>query len=276
MIGPDAARYLHAADGVKVSRPFCWRWLLPSLLGTGQKAWWWCWAVSWAVTACGALWFMANVTDGWQRMVAGTIMLLALPGILGPPEVIPVGVDLPATALGLLGAAMFTGGHPEWVVGGIILCLLAGTIKETTPVFVALWAWTPWALIGLAAPAARFLWVHLRHLEGPDSLGGVFQDVLDHPIRTALAAHRHLWRNAWVMVAPWGLTLAALHSVSWQLAVVLAVAHLQLLVATDTVRLVHHAAGPVMAAAAVSNIPTQWLALAVVAHTCWWFKVERV
>jgi hypothetical protein len=62
----------------------------------------------------------------------------------------------------------------------------------------------------------------------------------------------------------------------WRLLVVLGVAYAQLLVATDTVRLVHHVAGPAMAVAAAHVIPVEWLLLAVVVHVAWWFAPERI
>ncbi len=72
------------------------------------------------------------------------------------------------------------------------------------------------------------------------------------------------------MVAPWGVCLAALYYPSWQTVVVLVLAYAQLLVATDTVRLYQTAAGPTVALAAATIIPTQWLPLALALHVCWW------
>lgn len=79
------------------------------------------------------------------------------------------------------------------------------------------------------------------------------------------------------MVAPWGACLLALHGTpTWPIVAVIVVAYLQLLVATDTVRLLHHAAGPPLAAAAAVTIPVAWLPLACIAHVAWWYKIERV
>jgi hypothetical protein len=47
-------------------------------------------------------------------------------------------------------------------------------------------------------------------------------------------------------------------------------------VATDTVRLYQHAAGPALAVAAVHTIPTAWLPLACVMHVAWWRTPERI
>ena len=271
ILGPDAHRYLLLATGNPVPRPFHLRRLLPWLCGTNIRRWWVVYLAAWPIAAAGMFAWRAPI-DGWQVALAATALLLALPGILGPRVVIPVGVDLPATALGLVAAALISDGHPARIVAGVLVVCLAASVKETAPVWVALWVWSPWPLLALVVPAV----IALIRSPGPDPLGPAYQRISDHPVRTALEHHRGRWRDGWLLVAPWGVTLAALYGPDWRLLVVLAVAHLQLLVATDTVRLVHHAAGPVMAIAAAQVIPTQWLLLAVVAHTFWFRTPERV
>jgi hypothetical protein len=271
ILGPDARRYFVVATGTPVPRPFNGRRLLPWLCGTNVRRWWIVHLAAWPIAAVGFLAWRLPI-DGWQIAVAGCALLLALPGILGPRVVIPVGVDLPATALGLVGAALIADGHPARIVAGIGVIAIAVSIKETTPVWVALWCWSPWPLIALVVPAV----LQLVHRPGPDPLGPTFQRIADHPVRTALEHHAGRWRDGWLLVAPWGVTLAALYGADWRLLVVVAVAHLQLLIATDTVRLVHHAAGPAMAVAAAQVIPTEWLLLAVIAHTFWYRTPERV
>jgi hypothetical protein len=54
------------------------------------------------------------------------------------------------------------------------------------------------------------------------------------------------------------------------------VGHAQLLVATDTVRLLATTAGPAMALGAATNLPANWLLLAVVLHTWWWRQPELI
>ncbi len=78
------------------------------------------------------------------------------------------------------------------------------------------------------------------------------------------------------MVAPWGVTLAALLDPTPALLVLLVLAYAQLLVATDSVRLYQSAAGPLMALGAVTVIPDRWLLIAVVVHVVWWRKPEVV
>lgn len=271
ILGPDAQRYLAAAQGVAVPRPFCYRRLLPAVCKTDARRWWLVWWASWVVLAVACfLWLWQR--QPWEHAAAGAALLCALPGVLGPRVVIPVGVDLPASALTLAGVALWTLDHP-WAVPFALSCwMTAAAIKETAPVHAALWAWHPGLLLLLLIPML-LAW---RHKPGPDPLGARFDEIARHPVRTALQAHAGRWRDGWLMVAPWGATVLALYSLELQTAVALAVAYAQLLVATDSVRLYQHTAGPVMAAAAAATIPTVWLPLAVVLHVVWWRTPERI
>lgn len=270
-VGPDAARYLLAGRGERVARPFHLRWAAPWLCRDDLRRWWALWAVSWPAMAGGMVtWALASELELWRALAAAGL-LLGLPGVLGPPVARPVGVDLPALALGVWAVAFLELG---WWPAAVAAVLAAGCVKETASVFAALWAWHPLLLVGLVAPAVRAMCARpaidqvtaLTHLRA----------VHDHPVRTALAARRGRWRDAWLMVAPWGVCLAALVDVDVRLAAVLVVAHLQLLVATDTVRLVHTAAGPPLALTAATVLPTEWLVLAVVVHIAWWRQPELV
>lgn len=265
-MGPDAARYLHSAIGGAVPRPFHLRWLLPTVCGRHLRRWWVVYTLSWPLLAIAA--FAWQSGHGWQTATATVLLLVALPGILGPAVVAPVGVDLPSSALALAGVALW----PHLPPVAVVCWLLAAGVKETAPVFAALWLWSPWPLVALIVPAVTALVCK----PGPDPLGYQFQRIADHPIRTSMEAHRGKWRDGWVMLAPWGACLAALHQPTWQLAACLVVAYGLLIVATDTVRLYQHAAGPVMAATAAHAIPTQWLGVALAVHALWWTAPQRV
>lgn len=271
-VGPDGARYLAAAQGLPVPRPFHLRWYLPAMCGTSERAWWIACVASWAAIGPSFALWRAIEGDTWQMAVVGAVALLALPGILGPRVVTPVGVDITATAFSLAATALVATGRPHLIAAGVIVCTFGAMTKETAPIWTALWAWSPWPLIALAAVAIRAATAK----PGPDPLGPTFQAIADHPIRSALEHHRGQWRNAWVMLAPWGIGVAALVDPTPQVLVTVAVAYLQLAVATDTVRLLHHAAGPVVIAAAVANIPSSWLLVALAAHGLWWRAPERV
>lgn len=268
-VGPDAARLLLASEGVPVPRPFHLRWLLPAVCGQHIRRWWVVWGISWPLAAVAMLTWRLGAGDSWQVSAASTALLLALPGVLGPSVTIPVGVDLPSMAWSLVGVSLFVNVHP---VAGIVAVGVAAAIKEQAPLWSALWLWSPWLLLAGVVPLVRALVAK----SGPDPLGPQFQRIVDHPFRTALEHHQGRWRDGWLWVAPWGVCLAGLVGADWRLCVLLVVAHLQVLVATDTVRLVHCAAGPALAVAAAQVIPAEWLLLAVVVHVVWFRIPERV
>lgn len=268
VIGPDAARYLAVAQGIRVPRPFNLRHLWPTVCGTSPKRWWMVWLASWPITAAGFILWRRAAGDPWPVAVAGAVLLLALPGVLGPNAVIPVGVDLSTLALCMVGCWVFTL-NPG---AGCLIFVVAAAGKETVPIWVAMWLWNPLPLVALVVPLVG----HVLYRSGPDPLGPKFDHIAKHPIRTALDAHRGRWRDGWLMVAPWGACLTALYQPTLQVVVLLAVAYAQLLIATDSVRLFQNAAGPVMAFTAAQIIPMSWLPLVCVAHVVWWRIPERV
>lgn len=269
VLGPDASRYWLAAQGESVARPFHLRWLLPLACGTDPRRWWLVWGLSWPSVAGGVAVLTSHRGATGLQCIAAAVFAVALSGMWGPKVVRPVGVDLPALALGVWSAVAATAGL-WWLA--VPLALVAASVKESAPVWAALLAWHPLLLLGLAAVAVRALIA--RPVLDEVTARPDLRRIHEQPVRTALVARS--WRDAWLMVAPWGMTLAALYRPSWQVLAVLAVAHLQLLVATDTVRLLHTAAGPTMAIAAALTIPPQWLPLALVAHVFWWRKPEVV
>jgi len=271
-LGPDAARYWHAAAGTPVPRPFHLRWLLPKVLGQRLQSWWLVWGASWLLLAAGMVGWRLAEGDNWRVALAAAMLLAALPGILGPPVSIPVQTDLPATALTVCGVALLTLDHPLHQAACLVLVLVAATMRETAPVWAALWLWSLLPLVALAAP----LVAALVRRPGPDPLGEQFQRIADHPVRTSLEHHAGRWRDGWLLVAPWGVCLAALYRPSLPLIDALVAAYGLLLVATDSVRLYQHSAGPVLAAGAAQVVPVQWLLLAVVVHVVWWRTPERV
>lgn len=268
-MGPDAARYWLGAGGENLARPFHLRWLLPKLCGQSMRRWWAVWALSWPVAAGGMFVLARTWGLDQNRSLLAVVLCVGLAGLWGPAVVRPVGVDLPALAVGVWAAAAF---HAGWWPAGLVLVVIAATIKESSPVFVAIWAWHPLALSALAAVALRALVAHPSI--DPVTAMQPMRDIYDHPFRTAIRARP--WRSARVMVAPWMVCLAALYRPSLWVATALAVAYSQLLVATDTVRLVHTAAGPVAAIAAAAVIPEGWFVVAAIAHLVWWWTPEFV
>ena len=265
--GPDAARYLLAAEGKRVAFPFNLRVLLPALCGTNLVRWWVAWGVSWPLLAVGVTLWAQGRGASWPVAVAAAALVVSLPGVLQPHSVWPVGVDLPGMAVAALSAACFAHGQ---VAAGLALALVAVLVKEQTPVWIAVWAWSPLPLLVLPVVAV----VYLRRRPFMDQVTSVplLRRVHDHPVRSALEHRTQAggWRNFWLMVAPWSVGVAALLEPTPQLVVALAVGYGALLVATDTVRVYQPAAAPVVMLAAAQVIPERWLPLAVVATFFWW------
>lgn len=270
-LGPDSARYMLAGTGEHVARPFNLRWLLPTLCRNSAPRWWAVWFASWVITGAGMVWWGFEAGLVWQQYLAAPVLVLALAGVWAPSVCRPVSVDLPAMAVSIVAVAALQAG---WWPLAVALILVAASIKETSPVFAALWAWHPILLVGLLAPivVSFFRKPALDEITGT-AMNGVLKHVHDHPVRSAWEHHAGKWRDP-RMVTQWGGCLAALYRPSWHVAAVVAAAYGQLVVATDTYRLVHTAAGPLLALVAVQVVPLPWLAVACVVSCVWWLSPE--
>lgn len=234
MLTPDGARYI-AASHRRVARPFHLRWLLPRLCGDSVRRW-----TIVSRTAVIAVGLLTALYAGspWMACVA------FLPGIAFNWRH-PVLVDATGMALALAAAVVF----PYCWPAALALALVAGCVRETAPVWSAIYAWHPLLLVGLVPVAVRWL---MR--QGDDVLDAENRWIIDHPVKASLKYHAGQWANPLVMVTPWGGLLVALAGLTVQLEVALAAAYAQLAVATDSVRLYQWAA-PVLALAAVDTVP---------------------
>lgn len=269
--GPDSARYVYAGQGHKVARPFNLRWLLPAMFGDDVKLWNAVWWLSWPVAAAGLAWWGYEAGLVWQQFAAMPVLVLALAGVWGPHVVRPVGVDLPAMALSIVAVAALERADGPFTVLAVVLIGIAASTKESAPVWAALWAWNPLLLVGLVAPLV--IGVLNRPELDPITAQPVLRRVHDHPVRSAWEHHVGKWRDP-RMVTQWGGCLAALYAAPVQVWAVLAAAYAQLIVATDTYRLVHTAAGPALAFYAVQAVPVPWLGLLCLASVVWWLRPE--
>lgn len=271
-LGPDAQRYLAAGAGQPVTRPFHLRWVLPALCGTDLRAWWILYVGSWILAGFGMAWWAAASSLSPPQVILAVGLLLGLPGILGPAVSIPVQVDLPATALTVLAVPALLSDEPVAVLCGLVLVLIGASVRETVPIVAALLAWSWLPLIGLVVPAITWL------VRTPATSSGIpeWDRIRDHPISTSLEYHRGRWRDARLMILPWGICLVGLYKPSWQVLLVVCIAYAQLLLATDTVRLYQHTAGPALALAAATLIPDAWVPLALAAHWFWLTTPERI
>lgn len=246
-VTPDGVRYV-AASEKRAPRPFHYRWLIPKLCRNYVRRWEMVTRAS--LGACQALVFF--YVGGWRGVAAAGAML-GLAGIVKFNWKHPVLVDAPAMACALGAAVAFQ--HGVWSLG-IACAVLGGCVRETSPIFAALYAWNPLALVGLFPVAVR----HLQR-EGPDVLDEENRWILDHPFKASRKYHAHFPVAAFVL--PWGAGLLALAHPTPQLALVVAVAYAQCLVATDTVRL-YQWAWPVVLLNATHAVSLRWLPLLVV------------
>jgi hypothetical protein len=251
VVTPDGERYLAAASGRRVARPFHYRWLIPRLCGISLTNWRAMRLVSLAAL-CGAAYLHGGF--GWRGLFVAAFPI-GCAGVWRIHRDHPVLVDLPAMAVCLWAAVCVQ--HGCWIPA-VLLAIVAGTIKETSPVFAALWAWNPILLVGLVAPAVR----HLQHA-GPDVLDDENRWILDHPFRASRKYHQGYPLRIWVL--PWGVGIAGLAVLSWPLAVTVAFAYAQCLIATDTVRL-YQWAWPTVAIATAAAVPPAWWLPAIVLH----------
>jgi hypothetical protein len=226
----DGTRYL-AMTHQRVARPFHLRWLMPAICGTDLAAW----------TILSRLAVVALAPLAW--IYTGSPWAAAcifLPGVWFSWRH-PVTVDGPAMFVTLAAACLWPVCWPL----ALALCFVAACVKETAPIWVAVFAWTPVPLIALAAVAARALLVPAGTDPTP------FADLLAHPFASARAAHRERFTFA-ELVAPWGGLLLGLAALDARAVAALALGYGQLLVATDTTRL-YQWAWPALAACAFSG-----------------------
>lgn len=246
-LSPDGVRYLALGRGERVPRPFNLRWLIPWVCKDNPRRWLIC---SWlfALVACGGVGLLAHQHHAAvpQSLAAG-LLVAGLPSVKYATVHRPVLVDMPSLAVSVWCAVLV----PVFWPAAVVLALVSGCVRETGPVWAAVYAWNPLPLSGLVAVILRS-----AAATGPDVLGPKDAWILQHPFRASLEFHTGAWRDAKQMVLPWGGLLAALWFPSAWLFVALLLAYSQLIVATDTVRLYQQAA-PVLAVVAVIHVP--WL-----------------
>ena len=235
MLTPDGQRYLTAAH-TRVARPFHLRWLLPKICQSDLRRWK---ALSWVCVIAIGIYTALYTNNVWMGCVA------FLPGIMFNWRH-PVLVDATAMALALWSALLF----PYCWPAALAVALLAGCIRETAPIWAAIYAWNPLLLIGLLPVAARSL-----QRQGPDVLDSENAWILKHPIKASRKYHAGLWTDPFTMIAPWGALIAGLADLNAQLATAIAFGYGQLLIATDSVRL-YQLAAPVLALSVTHALPS--------------------
>lgn len=239
---PDGVRYM-AMRSRRVARPFHLRWLMPLLCGNDKLRW----EIATKASIVG-LGVLAWVYTGSPWMAA----CVALSGVWFNWRH-PVLVDGAGMLLALLSAVLW----PVCWPAAVVVAVVAGCVRETAPVWAAVYAWHPVLLIGLVPVGFRSL-----QRAGTDPVHR--DEMLAHPLRWGLRSHRGRWVDPFLMVAPWGPLVLGLAAMSPQLAVALGLAYGQLAIATDSQRL-YVWAWPVLAAATVAVVPAAWMPLVALA-----------
>ena len=250
---PDSERYLAIWRGEPQCWPFHARFLLPWFCRDHTR--WWHGATAGSLILTGPALAGYALAHGLSpaHALACVVAFTGLWGCFGLLTLCPILVDAPALLVALCGAGLYlsTGSVVPLLVAG----LLVGAIKETGPVWLALFAWHPAALVGLMVPITRYFVPH----PGPD------HDIVAHPVRSAMQYRRGTLFDGTMMLAPWGVGLLALLNPSPQLWAALAFGYAQTLVASDVQRLVHVAA-PVVLVHALAVVPEGWLPVVLALH----------
>jgi len=262
-VSPDGVQYLAAGQGRHVPLPYNLRWMAPRLFR--DRLLLWCLAswVSMAVLGPLAAWYFEG---DWAIKLFAAALVVGLPGIVRINIAMPVLSDSTAIAAMLAGAACFKRGY-FWV--GLGLAGLSATFREAAPIFMALAAWSPWPLAGLAAVLLRYLQV--RRWTDAEHVPAMFSEKGAEAVATkrlhGLDGNKGIWFRGAVMLMPWGICLLAVLNPSWQLGLSLLAGYGQLIPASDKVRL-YQWAFPAVVAAVLPSVSKKWMLAAVLFH--WW------
>lgn len=246
----DGWRYMAMAAGHGAPTPYHFRWALPALLGEDKA--------KWAAMSRGSVVAMVPamrlLTGSWQ---AG-LFVFNLDGVWGMARKYPVVVDQAAMLAAVLSAAA---ARRRRLFTSAALALVAGSVKETAPVFAAAYAWHPIPLVGLVAPLAR-----MSVEPGDDVTDDFSHEAIRRPIESAWWVRRGKAFDPKLWVAPLGALIAGFRGDPRTL-VTLLLAYGQTAVAVDTTRLAQWA-WPVLAENTVEACGKRW-PIALVAH---WFN----
>lgn len=250
-IAPDSEYYLALAKGARVPRPFCFRPLVPRLVGTDPYDW-----KGVAVGAIIAQGIAIALITGDLRSI---LLLLALPGGARVSLRYPILVDAAAMAAVLV--CWMAAGQLHWVVlvaAGILLTCL----RESAPIWLAVYVGSVYPLFGVPA-TLTILWLTL----GRKAEIGRDNAFIRAPLVSCLK-HRHGNFFAWkMMLLPWGVLLPLALLADWKVAAaVWLLSALPLFIVTDTARVQYWAAPALIPLALAAPIPDIWWPVVLAVH----------
>ena len=239
-IAPDSEYYLTLARREDVPRPFCFRPMVPWLVGRDIH--------NWKLVTMAALVAQGVAIALLTGDLRAVILLLALPGGARVSLRYPVLVDAPAMLVTIVAALTVGQLSPAWVVvWGIILA----PYRETAPLWLAVYARSPWPLVGLPFALAALYWTFGRKPEvGRDN------SFIRDPLQACLIHRKGNFFDWRMMLLPWGVLLPlALLGNGWEAAAIWALSCVPLLIVTDTARVQYWAAPALIPLALAAPIP---------------------
>jgi hypothetical protein len=246
---PDSAYYLALGRGHRVPSPFCYRPLVPWVVGTSDRRW--------RVATVTGLVAQGVLVAGLTGDARASLLLLALPGGARFSVRCPVLVD-PLAMAAAIGLAWVATAMP---LAFAVSFLLLGAMRESAPVWAAIYARSWWPLVGLLVfPIAR------AFLHRPTTAA---DPVWIQTPWLCLERRRGQWLNPYSMLLPWGVLLPLALLGDWLTTVVVyGVATLPLAIATDTARIQQWAAPALIPAALAAPIPAEWWPVLLALHLC--------
>ncbi len=253
---PDGAEYIRMSHGEACANPYHLRFVLPMVCRDSKYAW--VIVTNLSLLIAGILTAVMATQHGLtlQQSAVAALLLLGLPSIRFLRQA-PVLVDACGLAFSLGAAVLW----PIEPIAAVAVALVGAGVSEKSPVFAALFAWSPVLLVALAVPAMRAAFWDA----GPQREGAHERAVHEFNTHSGLKHRAQVWRQASSTVLPWGACLFALTvpGVWWMAS--LAVGMSQLAIAHDTVRLIQQCA-PAVCIAAAAAIPDAWALPVLVAH----------
>lgn len=244
---PDSLYYLQIAKGERVPRPFCGRWLMPTLLRDNVRSWQ-IMVLVWFVVGGAA---MYRITGS----LIGTALWVWLPSARFNLRH-PVLVDLAGIVLPLAAVAWLP---RDWILMTILMSLIVGSVREWGVIWYAVMLGSPLPLVGLAGTFVGYM-LYGRAVSTTDNA------FITNPFRTVTSYRMGHLFNYKLMLMPWGVILPlALISpaMPWHW---FALAYLPLIIATDHARIYLYAAPMLILAALQAPIPAMWWGGIVLLH----------
>jgi len=242
----DIEEQLRAGRNEPTPAPFWWRWLWPAIF---WKTYPYHWTIG--VRTCLALLPVAMALFLWNwglsffQCLTGAALIALVPGIWERSFRYKSLVDAPNHLLVLLTATAILQDRP---ILALILALIGGAMRETTPIFSALLSLSPLPLLGLFAVG----WWRKR--------GEAFRnfEYYNEPFKTYSLKR---WRDGFhpfMYLLPFGGLIVALGSGLWNVWASLAVAVLPIFRSVDNHRLIAYAS-PALVLGAVTAVEPRWL-----------------